>query len=323
MLLLVYVLLIAVASLSGGWLPNVIRLTHIRMQLMLSAVSGLMLGVAAFVLWPHAAMAIPLDQVALWLVAGLLVMFFMQRVFSFHTHEVYDDVEVEAQQIFSESHGEAAAGEQTAPAAKACEHDHDHDHHHDHAHHHHDHGHGHHHDHGQLSWGGVAFGLGLHTIIDGVALAGSYSVESQHAGSLGLAGLGTFLVVMLHKPFDALSITALMAKGGWSPAARHLMNGLFALMIPVGIGLFYLGVQSSQIEHEAFVGCVLAFAAGCFLCIALSDLLPEIQFHHHHRLPLSVSLVLGVVLAYGIAYLESSVHGHDHSHAHTHSHARE
>ena len=40
----------------------------------------------------------------------------------------------------------------------------------------------------------------------------------------------------------------------------------------------------------------LAFSAGTFLCIALSDLLPELQFHAHDRLSLSVALLAGVGL---------------------------
>ena len=42
------------AALAGGWLPMFIRFTHRRSQLILSFVSGLMLGVAMFVLLPHA-----------------------------------------------------------------------------------------------------------------------------------------------------------------------------------------------------------------------------------------------------------------------------
>ena len=38
----------------------------------------------------------------------------------------------------------------------------------------------------------------------------------------------------------------------------------------------------------------LAFSAGTFLCIALSDLLPELQFHAHDRWKLSAALLAGV-----------------------------
>ena len=59
------------------------------------------------------------------------------------------------------------------------------------------------------------------------------------------------------------------------------------------------------------VGYVLSFAAGAFLCIALSDLLPEIHFHSHDRVKLIVSLLLGIALAYVLYIVESSaVHGH-------------
>jgi zinc and cadmium transporter len=41
---------------------------------------------------------------------------------------------------------------------------------------------------------------------------------------------------------------------------------------------------------------MLAFSAGTFLCIALSDLLPELQFHEHDRWKLSVALLAGLAL---------------------------
>ncbi|MDB4743826.1 ZIP family metal transporter, partial [Planctomicrobium sp.] len=52
------------------------------------------------------------------------------------------------------------------------------------------------------------------------------------------------------------------------------------------------------------VGSMLAFAAGVFICIALSDLLPEMEFHSHHRVPLSLALLAGIALAWMIRYLE-------------------
>ena len=58
------------------------------------------------------------------------------------------------------------------------------------------------------------------------------------------------------------------------------------------------------------IGYVLVFAAGAFLCISLSDLLPEIHFHSHDRVKLTVSLLVGIALAYGLYFIESGVmHG--------------
>ena len=67
------------------------RLTHRRTQLLMSLISGVLLGIAVFHLLPHATYAsvASIDFVAKFLMLGLLVMFFLQRLFHFHHHE-YD-----------------------------------------------------------------------------------------------------------------------------------------------------------------------------------------------------------------------------------------
>ena len=52
-LLFLYCLAIAGFSLLGGFLPGWIRMTHTRTQLVMSLVSGLMLGVAFYHLLPR------------------------------------------------------------------------------------------------------------------------------------------------------------------------------------------------------------------------------------------------------------------------------
>ena len=53
----------------------------------------------------------------------------------------------------------------------------------------------------------------------------------------------------------------------------------------------------------------LAFSAGAFICIALSDLLPEVHFHSHDRGKLTIAFLLGIVIAYGIGAVEpASLH---------------
>ena len=61
MTLLIYCVLVIVASLIGGWLPLMIRLTHARMQVLISLVAGVMLGVGIFHMLPHA--AVELDSI--------------------------------------------------------------------------------------------------------------------------------------------------------------------------------------------------------------------------------------------------------------------
>jgi len=245
-------------------------MTHTRTQLVMSFVSGLMLGVAFYNLLPHSIAWLggpaAADVSVWWLMIGLIVMLLLLRIFHFHQHDFSD-----------EEH------------SQECDH-----------HHHSDQPSAHH-----LSWLGIALGLGLHTIIDGVALGAVIQGGSFNGQVSGLLGVGVFLAILLHKPLDALSITAVMSAGGWSSSSRTVANIIFALMCPLGALLFFFGVDFLGDGREYAVGAALAFSAGAFICIALSDLLPEVQFHSHDRMKLTVAFLLGIVLAYAIGGIES------------------
>ncbi len=280
-LLLVYCVLILFASLAGGWIPLVIRLTHRRMQIAASLVAGVMLGVGILHLLPHALLEAPdaMNTVFLWVLGGFLVMFFVERFFCFHHHDV------------PAHDAQGAGGAAERHHGENCQHVRS--------------------DAHQLTWSGAAIGLMLHTVFNGVALAASVEAESHSGPAVALAGLGTFLVIFLHKPFDAMTIGTLMAIGGWSPFSRHAVNVLFSLMIPAGVVLFQLGLgQAHGAGH--MLAYALAFSAGTFMCIAMSDLLPELQFHAHDRAALSLALVTGLAIAVAIGMVEGRSHGHSH-----------
>ena len=280
-LIALYCVLIVLASLAGGWLPTLWRVTHARMQLMMSAVAGLMLGVALLQLLPHSFEKTgSLPQTALWILIGLLSMFFLIRVFDFHHHDT--------------EHGEPH--DHTSPEQHSS----------------HQHASGHP---SQMSWMGVAFGLALHTLIDGLILAtaveaAAYDTVDPEASGLLPLGMGSFLAIVLHKPLDAMSITSLMEASGWSVAWRQCINVGFSLMCPLGAALFSVSIDQFSQHNNTVLGCALGFAAGVFLCISLGDLLPELQFHAHDRLKLSLALLLGVGTAYGIGALEPQ---HEHA----------
>src|SRR5205814_6501546 len=160
-----------------------------------------------------------------------------------------------------------------------------------------------------LSWIGAALGLTLHTLLDGVALAASVELDRATGHAHGLLGLGTFLVIFLHKPFDALAVGTLMAVGRSPRRLRHWVNGLFALANPAGLLLFYLGADRFSQAAPHFLGAVLAFAAGTFVSIATSDLLPELQFHSHDRGKLSLALLAGIGVSTLIGRFERAGHG--------------
>jgi zinc and cadmium transporter len=258
------------ASLAGGWLPSLLRLNHSRLQMAVSLVSGLMLGLAMLHLLPHSAEELgSTGKASAWLMAGFLVMFLLQRFLPFHHHDVGEN-QPHADCGHDHAHSEAYAS--------------------------------------HLDWFGVALGLSLHSIFDGLALAAAIaSLTHGHAESIAL---GTTLAILLHKPFGAMAITTLITASRASSRALHAVNFLFSLVTPVAAVLFYFGGSQLIESHPAWLGVALAFSAGTFLCIACADLLPELQFHSHDRQKLSVALLAGL----GIAILIGRFGHVDHAH---------
>jgi zinc and cadmium transporter len=299
LLLLIYGLVCVVMSLAGGWLPLVVHLTHRRMQIAISFVSGIVLGIGLLHLLPHSFYELgSIDRTVLWAMGGFLFMFFLERFFHFHHHDAPEE-------------------ELDHAHADACDH-------------HHAHAHDEPHLSAAFSWTGVAIGLTLHGLIDGVTLAAAVQAEASE-GVWVLAGIGTLLAVGLHKPFDSLTITTLMTASGKSVSARQAINAAYALVTPLGMFLFYALSHSGG--QQSGVGETLGFAAGAFLCIATSDLLPELQFHRHDRTALSLALLAGIALSWSTVFLESAGHDHhhhppaveehDHDHEHDHEHGHE
>ena len=173
--------------------------------------------------------------------------------------------------------------------------------------HHGDCQHDHHiHGHDGISWAGLITGLSVHTILDGLALAAS--VKSGSVIHPWLAGFAIFVAIVLHKPLDAMSITSLMNAKGWSVSKQRIANIVFSFMCPIGAILFAVGFANLE-NHQWYLGVALAFSAGVFLCISLGDLLPEVHFHSHHKIELSIYLLLGITTAGIVSVLPGHRHG--------------
>ena len=267
-------------SFLGGKLAVLGSMTHTRIQILMSLVAGFILGIAMFHLFPHSLERITgsdvVEKAVVWVVAGMLLMIFLLRIFHFHQH----DFSTEASGLYD----------------------------------HHDHGDS---DVHSRSLIGVAMGLGIHTVTEGVALGTSMQVSSPLEEEGVLPALGVFLAILLHKPLDAYSIIGMMKFAGHGARARTAVNIGFASLCPLIALASFWGMGLLGLEDGSVVGYVLAFATGAFLCIALSDLLPEIHFHSHDRGKLIVSLLVGIGLAYGLYFVESAaVHGTEAPHGH-------
>lgn len=256
-----YCILALMAALAGGALPTLVRLTHTRLQIAVSFVAGLMLGLSLLGMLPHALEELPSVHPAMGcLLGGFLVMFFLQRFVPFHHHDVV------------EGNPPEPCGHPHSLAERSAR---------------------------SLNWMGVALGLSLHSVFDGLAMAAAAMSGAQGHGAA--LGLGTALAVILHKPFGALAIGTLMVASHTTRHSQRWVNLAFALVTPLGALLFFFGLGPVIHSHPAWLGAALAFCAGTFLCIACSDLLPELQFHSHDRVKLSLALLAGLGVALAIA----------------------
>ena len=142
-------------------------------------------------------------------------------------------------------------------------------------------------------------GLSAHTIFDGVAL-GSAIAEG--------VGLSTFFAIAAHKIPSSLSLAALLKAERRSPAKILAFVAAYGLMVPVG-ALLYFGLDR-LIRFAAFAPLALAFSAGSFLYIAVSDLLPHVNRHgKQERFQGVVGLLLGLGLLLALSFLLGD-HGH-------------
>lgn len=127
-------------------------------------------------------------------------------------------------------------------------------------------------------------GLSAHTVVDGFALAAA-SVSPQ-------LGLLVFLAILAHKVPNAFSLSAILLSEGYSRGKAVAMNAAFAVMVPVGAGLYV--VLRELVQVQRFTAIALAASAGTFLHLSLSDILPDLHRRGTSRWRLSVALVAGV-----------------------------
>ncbi len=136
---------------------------------------------------------------------------------------------------------------------------------------------------------------GLHNMVDGVLIAGSFLVDIR-------LGVATTVAVALHELPQEIGDYALLIYSGYTRKKALFLNFLSGLTAVLGaiLTLFAAGAL------ENFVGIVLPLAAGNLLYIAGSDLIPEL--HKHTKMRQGVlqlaGIVLGVVMMYAILLVE-------------------
>lgn len=137
-------------------------------------------------------------------------------------------------------------------------------------------------------------GLSLHNLTDGLALGSSALVPG--------VSQAVFLAVLIHNGPTGTSLSGLLMLQGYSRPAIVLRSIFCFFMIPLGAVISFIVIKEFP---GAVLGAALAFSAGTFIYIALSDVLPEIHRHTEKR-SYAVFGLLGGLLIMWLAQLLSS-----------------
>lgn len=133
-------------------------------------------------------------------------------------------------------------------------------------------------------------GDGVHNFIDGVIIAAAYLASVP-------LGLATTLAVVLHEIPQEIGDFAVLIHGGFSKGKALAVNLLSAITAVIGAVLTL--ILSGKVEN--LVPYVLPFAAGTFLYIAATDLIPEL--HKETRTARSVCQFAAILAGVGVMAL--------------------
>jgi zinc and cadmium transporter len=143
----------------------------------------------------------------------------------------------------------------------------------------------------------LVIGDTIHNFVDGVAIAAAFLVSPA-------AGIVAALAVAAHEVPQEIGDFGVMLKSGVKKSKILLINLLSSLATVASAVVFFLFGEAVDMS----VGAVLAVAAGFFIYIAVSDLIPEIHNSKESKVAKTLFLFAGVAI---VAALGSLLHSHN------------
>lgn len=112
----------------------------------------------------------------------------------------------------------------------------------------------------------VLIGDGLHNFIGGLAIAGTFLIDIH-------LGIMAWLAAAAHEIPQELGDFGVLIHGGWTKKKALIFNVLSALTFLMG------GLTAYMVSFKINVDFLIPFAAGNFIYIGASDLVPEVNKH--------------------------------------------
>ena len=132
----------------------------------------------------------------------------------------------------------------------------------------------------------ILIGDGLHNFIGGLAIAGVFVADIR-------LGIMAWLAAAAHEVPQELGDFGVLVHGGWSKRKALFFNVLSALAFLVGGLLTYFASFNFDVSF------LIPFAAGNFIYIGASDLVPEVKKHES----LKVNLVNFIFFTLGLTLM--------------------
>lgn len=132
----------------------------------------------------------------------------------------------------------------------------------------------------------ILLGDGLHNLLGGLSVAGTFLMDVR-------LGIATWLAAAAHEVPQELGDFGVLLHAGWDKRRALLYNVLSGLTFLLG------GLMTYAISYRIDVAFLVPLAAGSFLYIGASDLVPEIAKHQR----LGVSFVNFLAFIAGLALL--------------------
>ncbi len=134
---------------------------------------------------------------------------------------------------------------------------------------------------------------GLHNLLGGIAVAGTFLIDER-------VGIVTWFVAAAHEVPQELGDFGILVSRGWRKQQALLFNLLSGLTFLVGALITY------AVSGALDVDWLVPFAAGNFLYIASSDLLPELRqpLGLREKLSLTGLFAVALVALYLLATIE-------------------
>jgi len=112
----------------------------------------------------------------------------------------------------------------------------------------------------------ILIGDGIHNFIGGIAVAGTFLIDIR-------LGISTWLAAAAHEVPQEIGDFAVLVHGGWSRKKALLLNGLAGSSFLLG------GLLAYSLSFSSWIYYLIPFAAGSFIYIGASDLIPEVNKH--------------------------------------------